>query len=165
MTVDGVDFAIPEPTQFSPRWYSHKFKGPGLRYEIAVCIKTGKIVSFNGPFECGTWPDLKIFRSRLKYNLSAGEKVVADRGYRGEDRICTPDSFRTIEHKNAMNTARARHETINGRLKTWGILKNVFRHGSEKHHIAFRSVLVLVEISIENGCPPFQVENLGDPII
>jgi hypothetical protein len=165
VTVDGIDFAIQEPTNFSSRWFSHKFGGPGLRYEIAVCIHTGKIVSFNGPFECGSWPDLKIFRSRLKQNLTVGEKVVADRGYNGDERICTPDSSLSNQHKAAMNTARARHETINGRLKTWGILKNVFRHHRDKHHFAFRSVLVLVQIEIEYGHPPFQVDNLRDPII
>jgi hypothetical protein len=52
-----------------------------------MCIKTGKIVSFNGPFECGSWPDLKIFRSRLKGMLSVGEKMIADCGYRGDARI------------------------------------------------------------------------------
>jgi hypothetical protein len=50
-------------------------------------------------------------------------------------------------------------------LKTWGILKDVFRHEKNKHHFAFHSVLVLVEIAIENGNGPFQVENLGDQII
>jgi hypothetical protein len=108
---------------------------------------------------------LKIFRSKLKYNLSVGEKVIADRGYRGDDRICTPEDFLNNQHKVAINSARARHETINGRLKTWGILKNVFRHVPDKHHFAFRSVLVFIQISIESGYPPFQVDSLGDPII
>jgi hypothetical protein len=101
ITVDGIDFAIQEPTNFLSRWFLHKFGGPGLRYEIAVCIHTGKIVSFNGPF------DLKNFRSRLKQNLSVGEKVVADRGCNGDERICTPDSSLSNQYKAAMNTARA----------------------------------------------------------
>jgi DDE superfamily endonuclease len=127
VTIDGVDFQIPEPTPFDSKWFSHKFGGPGLRYEIGVCIKTGKIVSFNGPFECGTWPDLKIFRSRLRGMLSVGEKVISDRGYRGDARIITPDRAESANHCRAMNKACARHEqTINGRLKTWGILKQVF---------------------------------------
>jgi DDE superfamily endonuclease len=128
VTIDGVDFQIPEPTSFDSKWFSHKFGGPGLCYEIGVCIKTGKIVSFNGPFECGTWPDLKIFRSRLRGMRSVGEKVIADRGYRGDARTITPDHAKSANHYRAMNKARARHETINGRLKTWGILKQVFCH-------------------------------------
>ena len=30
MTVDGVDFLIEEPSNFSSEWYSHKFDGPGV---------------------------------------------------------------------------------------------------------------------------------------
>jgi hypothetical protein len=44
VTVDGTDFRIYEPTPFSPMWYSHKYKGPGLRYEVALSIRGGDIV-------------------------------------------------------------------------------------------------------------------------
>lgn len=33
-SVDESDFRIFEPTPFSPKCHSHKFVGPGLRYEI-----------------------------------------------------------------------------------------------------------------------------------
>ena len=33
ITVDGTDFRIQEPAMFDPKWYSHKFRGPGLRYK------------------------------------------------------------------------------------------------------------------------------------
>ena len=72
---------------------------------------------------------------------------------------------RSEQHREAMNVARAQHETVNGRLKNRGILKQVFQHGRDKHHIAFRSVLVLTQIAIENGSPPFQVDDMGDPIV
>jgi hypothetical protein len=39
VTVDGTDFRINEPTDFSTKWFSHKFKDPGLRYEVAISIK------------------------------------------------------------------------------------------------------------------------------
>ena len=60
VTVDGTDFRIQEPIPFNPKWYSYKFKGPGLRYEVAICIKTGWIVWVNGPFPAGEWPNRKI---------------------------------------------------------------------------------------------------------
>ena len=41
ITVDGTDFKIKEPTPFSPTWYSQKHNGPGLRYEVGICIHTG----------------------------------------------------------------------------------------------------------------------------
>ena len=53
--------------------------------------------------------------------------------------------------------ARARHETVNRRLKHWGILKNVFRHDIEKHTNELRAVAVITQLEFENGEPAFQV--------
>ncbi|KAI2510184.1 hypothetical protein MHU86_4216 [Fragilaria crotonensis] len=64
---------------FDSQWFSHKFRGPGLRYEMAVCIQTGDIVWVNGPYKCGKWPDVKIFKSRLMHLLGDDEMVEADR--------------------------------------------------------------------------------------
>lgn len=100
MTVDGTDFAICEPAPFSSRWFSHKFKGPGLRYEVAVSIIGGDIVHTNGPFPCGAWPDIKVFRSVLMNKLAPGEMVEADNGYRGQpDKIRTPVDYADIREK------------------------------------------------------------------
>ncbi|KAI2499167.1 hypothetical protein MHU86_15319 [Fragilaria crotonensis] len=87
VTVDGVDFPIEEPTPFDSQWFSHKFRGPGLRYEMAICIQTGDIVWVNGPYKCGKWPDVKIFKSRLMHLLGDDEMVEADRGYRGHQKV------------------------------------------------------------------------------
>ena len=65
-------------------FYSFKFKKSGLRYEICLCIKTGEIVWINGPYECGMWNDLQIFRNSLMSHLEPGERVEADDGYIGE---------------------------------------------------------------------------------
>lgn len=65
-----------------PKWFSHKFKGPGIRYEVGLCIKTGKIVWVNGAYPCGFWPDLKIARASYIYQVDANELTLADKGYR-----------------------------------------------------------------------------------
>ncbi len=75
--------------------------------------------------------------------LSDGEKVIADGGYKGEPAIITPGKSRNREHYIQMGKARARHETFNGRMKTWGYMKNTFRHLKSKHNILFRLVLCL----------------------
>ena len=78
MTVDGTDYSINEPQlrpgrprprsrkgkllPYNPKWYTKKYQGAGVRYEIGVCIQTGDIVWTNGPFPCGRWQDLKIFQ-------------------------------------------------------------------------------------------------------
>ena len=38
ISIDGTDCQIQEPTPFSPKWFSHKFNGPGIRYEVGILI-------------------------------------------------------------------------------------------------------------------------------
>ena len=89
--VDGTDFCTFKQTPFDPIWRSHKFNGPGFRYEIAICIQTGWIVWINGPFLCGI-PDRNISREWLNYELEDGELYLADGGYRnGQQYSMTPN--------------------------------------------------------------------------
>ena len=98
VTVDGTDFRIREPQEFSTRWFSHKFNGPALRYEVAVSINGGDIVHTNGPFPAGAWPDITIFRDELIHKLEEDEMIEADRGYKGEPtKIRTPMDYRCAE--------------------------------------------------------------------
>jgi hypothetical protein len=80
ISLDGTDCQIREPTEFSSRWYSHKFRAAGLRYKIGIAIQTGWVVWKNGPFPCGSFPDIKIARRDLVPILLPGEKYIADRG-------------------------------------------------------------------------------------
>ena len=158
VTVDGTDCQIQQPYPFSRKWYSHKFKKAGLRYEIGVCIQTGWIVWVNGPYPCGTWPDIKIFRHKMKAMLLPGERVEADNGYRGEPlHIRVPDNAVSISDKNAMKHSRSRHETINSRIKNFGCLSQPFRHCLDKHVTFFSAVVVCVQVGIMMSEKPWQV--------
>ena len=166
VTVDGTDCRICEPIPFEKRWFSHKFKGPGLRYELSVAIATGDIVSYNGPFPCGEFPDITIFRLGIRKELGPGETIIVDCGYKGDVRVVTPDDpYVDGVIKKAMSKARARHETINSRLKKWGALKDRYRHPLNKHHVIFRAIVVIEQIRIENGHPPFQVKDYSDNLL
>lgn len=44
VSVNGTDFSICEPWPFDTKLYSHKFKVPGVRYEVGVCIAPGNII-------------------------------------------------------------------------------------------------------------------------
>ena len=166
VTVDGVDMRIEEPPKkdfstdlpYDKKWYSHKFHGPGLRYELAVAIQTGDIVHINGPFPCGKYPDINIFRMGLKQKLEkAGEKAVADRGYQGEFRCRTPDDWVTLSNKNAMKTARARHEAINKWIKNFRAMSQVFRHDYKIHKEFFAVAVVVTQVEIAIHGPPWNV--------
>ena len=153
MTVDGTDCRIQEPTTFNPIWYSHKFKGPGLRYEIAISIAKGHIVWVNGPYPCGSHPDVKIFRDCLKSHLLPGEVVLADRGY--TDERCV--SIAPGKDLRTSSLLRARHETLNGRIKSFKATGDVFRHSKSKHSVVFHAVAKLCQLSIMNGNELFSV--------
>ena len=76
----------PYEKEWSKRWYSPKFKGAGLRYEIGISILGGDIVWVNGPFPCGQYNDLTIFMEYgMKDNLEENERVECDDGYGGAD--------------------------------------------------------------------------------
>ena len=53
---------------------------------------------------------------------------------------------------------RARHETLNGRLKNWGILSHVFCHDIRSHGEVFWACGVVTQLTVEDGEPLFEVE-------
>ena len=159
MSVNGTDFRIRQG--YGRDFFSHKFKGPGLRYEVGICILTGHIVWINGPYECGMWNDILIFRDSLLTFLGPTERVEADDGYVGESPryVKCPASFTNpIETLAMQSRVRQRHETANKRFKQWACLLNRFRHDIGKHGDIFRAVAVVTQLAIQNGEPLFEVE-------
>jgi hypothetical protein len=47
---------------------------------------------------------------------------------------------------------------LNGRLKAWGILGNVYRHDIREHGAVFFACAVITQLAVANGEPLFQVE-------
>ena len=129
VSVDGTDFMIDEECPFNPKWFSIKFKNAGVRYEVGIAIQTGDIVWVNGPFPCGAFPDHVIVAlpGGLEQSLLPGERYLCDGVYRYRPRATTPTGTHTpLDRMKA--EARARHETINGRFKRIGVLRQRFRH-------------------------------------
>ena len=122
VSIDGTDCPICEPSPFSPRWYSHKFHKAGLRYEVGICIETGEIVWVFGGYACGDWPDIEIARRGILNLIGRDEKVIADSGYRGDDRIFHKTGDNTSFTARTRSLVRARHETVNDRLKAYAVL-------------------------------------------
>ena len=78
---DGTD--LPLAVSYLKELHSYKFKHAALRYEVALCIKTGDICWWNGPFEPGLYNDEMIFKMGLLGMLEDGERVETDQGYKG----------------------------------------------------------------------------------
>lgn len=149
VSVDGLDFQIYEPSPFNSCWYSFKHNGPGLRYEISLSIRTGKITSVDGPFPCGSFLDLKIFRGGIKNYLEESEMVIADKGYPDEKVYHDIESERFV---------RSRHEHIHKRSRHFGVLRYKFVHDIRKHSVCFRAVANLTQLAIVSGEPLYNIE-------
>jgi hypothetical protein len=141
-----------EPGGFDSRYYSHKFRSAGLRYEIGVHMNKSLIVWACGGVPCGVNSDLTLARSHVAHLLADDEKLLADDGYR--DGLChfitpaddagMPDNFHRL-HKRQMS----RHETVNRRMKEFGVLSQIFRHKSDaRHQLCFRAVLNIVQLKL-----------------
>ena len=153
--MDGTDFRICEPYPFSPSWYSHKFKGPGVRYEIALAIETGEIVWVHGPFQAGAFSDLAIFQAGLKKALARNERVVADGGY-SDEKCVTPEMLQG-QMSTGYATVRARHETVNERFKNFFVLSHRFRHRPFLHSFCFHAVANLTHLMMQSESPLFSI--------
>ena len=152
VTVDGTDFRIMEPSPFDPKWLSEKFNGPGVKYEVAICIQTGWIVHTNGPYPCGQWHDLTVARDDLCYKLADSEfddeMACADGGYAdGYQFFETPTGHNNPDQRMKAQ-ARARHETINRRFKQWSVMGQRFRGAPEFHDQYFNAVANLTQFLI-----------------
>lgn len=143
VTLDGTDCRIREPTPFSKKWYSHKFKAAEVRYEIGISIVEAEIVWANGGVPCGEWNDLKLAKE-LYLHFAKNEITLADKGYRLAGKFKQPSNA-------CEKRLLARHETVNGRLKEFVILSERFRHPLNKHPLVFHAVVNVVQVSIMKG--------------
>ena len=123
-------------------------------------ILTGNLVWIQGLYRASKYTNIKIFNMVLRNFLVPGEWVEADEGYRGHlDNIkCPGNDANPAENRGMQGRARARRETLNGRLKNWRILSQVFRHHIITHGDVFRACAVVTQLTIKNDEPLFEVE-------
>lgn len=142
-----------EPFPFNPGYYSHKFKAAGLRYEIAVGLKSGDIVWGYGGLPCGIYNDLRLAREAFVFELVEGEKAFGDKGYGDSRYFILPRDIEGNGHKYVMS----RHETVNKRIRHFEVLKQVFRHPIEKHEVCFFAVLNITQLILKYEEPLYSL--------
>jgi DDE superfamily endonuclease len=106
------------------------------------------------------YSDLHIFRQEggLKEKIPEGKRIIADNGYHGEDAIISaPNQLDSQETREFKRRARARHETLNGRIKSHNITDQRFRSVHIKHQIIFEAVAVVVQYDMDNGMKLFDI--------
>ena len=120
LSVDGTDLLM--AMSYKKAFYSFKFKKMGLRYEVGLCIKTGDIVWWHGPFAPGLYNDNMVFKDALLKSLKKGEQVEADAGYKPSAPAAKPN-YTVPSCWHMATKVPMRHETCNRRVKQWKILK------------------------------------------
>ena len=78
MSLDCTDCPINEPWPFDSMFFSQKFNGPAVKYEVCICLKADKIAWLNGPNKAGE-NDLNVFRAALLLLLADDEGVECDK--------------------------------------------------------------------------------------
>ena len=101
---------------------------------------------------------LRIARDALIHSLDPGEFYVADGGYKEQFGYSdTPTGLhRLCDRTKAL--ARARHETVNGRFKVFGALKQIYRHDLKLHSLVFRSIANITQVSLRTQSPLFSID-------
>ena len=151
-TVDGVDCAIQEPWPFDEEIFSKKLNGPGYKYEICVCIKTGAIVWVNGPFKAGRHDKTIFVKEGLKDALCDDELLEGDMAYSGDMQLKNAKTAQTKNAKRSKGRARGHHENVNGELKKFEVVNSVFRHDPrKKHQMCFEAVAVICQLRHDFG--------------
>ena len=162
MSVDGVHCRFHEKKHRkkskNPKYYSHKFNGPALGYELALDIFENKLVWLNGPFPAGKG-DYAVFKKHLRKKIPAGKKAVTDHGYRkkGDTKIAPPNSHDPEELRTFKARCRMRQEHFNSRVKCFDCMKNDFRHSMDRHGDCFVAVCVICVYEMELVSPLFDV--------
>ena len=164
LTVDGIACPYKEVRlwdgDLDPSLFCQKFKGPGLNYQIVLGLYTGLLCSVQGPYECGDFPDLKIAKDKglVDFLIQKKEKAIADGTYRNPVFINAEEGLPQVLLK-LISKARARHETVNSRIKRCKIFTCLrgFRHDKEFHGTCFHAVCNMIEIEFEIESPLFDV--------
>ena len=160
LSIDGTHCPIEEPRPFSTKWSSHKFGGkPGVDYEIGLKINEDKVLWVSGPHPAAVHDSTIFEKEGLKKRIPIGKMAIADDAYKKHENVSTKNCFDPREIGWFKDRVMARHETFNRRLKVFDCLRTKWRHGIEKHKIAFEAICVITIYELENGSQ----EGLLDP--
>ena len=159
-SADGTDFRTREKSSKDfnkdPKQCSFKSRHAALRYEIAISVRTGRIIWINGPFR-GAESEITIYKDGLAKKIADGKLCIVDGGYGGCPHVSMPNLRDPKEVRRFKALIRCRHEGLNGRLKGFGILQQMFRYESSKHAFTFEAVCVMQQYQLENGNPLFDI--------
>ena len=161
-------------------WYSHKFNGPGVSFEVVSDPIEGKIRWINGPKPASThditilrggqkgkskhWDKKSLYFKMRSLQQNQDVKLVGDSAYDGQpDVVTTTKDAHKPATKAIFKRMKSMQETCFKRFKDFKILDSRFRHGKgtdaklQKVQAAFEATAVLLQYDFENGHRLFEV--------
>jgi len=139
-------------------FYSGKKKMHTLKYQLAVTLNTGTIVSYFGPYPGSVHDKLIMDRwcSTYEHELKQNELCLGDKGYIGQERCLVPykksQSGPTEKQFNfILGDVRCLVEQTIQRVKVFQCVSTRWRHDLYKHHFAFTVCCILANYSIEQN--------------
>ena len=171
ISVDCVNFGVNEPRHPTlhkiKKMFDRKGGKAGQTYEIALHLWENRIVWISGPHPPNDGGDRAIFigkgenfkdgRACLNDTIPEGKMAIADKIYNGLEKVALHNSLDTTAVRVFKRRARSRQESINARMKSFGALRQRFRHGLLKQDRAVVAVAVLCQYQLENGSPLFDI--------
>ena len=145
-------------------FFTQKHNHAGLKYELIMHPTKPQCMSIVGPTKAGTH-GMEVFwvKSKGKMKSMPGKMLIADSifeaGKKPEHQdevgmIVLPSSADPEELRRCKSRARARHKSVNGRLKFFLFLRDHYRGVDiDKHGSAFKAICVIVQYQMENGSP------------
>ncbi len=79
--------------------------------------------------------------------LDKEERAIADKGYT-DDMALTPDTISSPKPSSLHSALRARHETVNKRLKQFAVCNSKFRHALSYHGTCFHAVSRITQLAL-----------------
>jgi hypothetical protein len=148
--VDVTRVQVPRQRGQETVLWSGKDKFCALKYEVACTISNPRIIWVNGPF-VGSDSDLTIARADLLNILQPGERVLADKGYRGPDAaLWTPiwaPANQAERYENRLHSQiRSKIERVNRRIKIFKCFDTIWRHDFEFNGDCFVVACLIVNI-------------------
>jgi hypothetical protein len=111
-------------------YYSVKHKRHVLKFEVVINLVDSIIVWVSGGYP-GSVHDLTIARMKLTSMIIPNERLLADKGYIGDDVFLTPVRTPTTPAQRQWNhevsKCQSKIEKINGRIKDFGLFRNQFK--------------------------------------
>jgi hypothetical protein len=133
-------------------YYSGKKKRHTIKYEVAVHVRTGRIIWISGPVPGSVHDSTLLQHAGLCSQLLTHELIIGDKGYVGNLRVITPFKSPTTGFEQIFNNyiskLRIIAEHTFQRIKNFHILKTPWNGDVNLHPFIFYTICKIVAIDV-----------------